>query len=137
MMKPIRYVNRRFRFSILFPRRWRNHIVVSCPVMSKGEVYIRFIFRYGGILYEPIFTIIISPFGRKEWRRRYTDSPLEWLGTFRGKSYSYLLPEELPDAFLKPDHSDYDYKKHGKPIRLLIRMVGLVPAVLKTIKFIK
>ncbi|MCC2684640.1 MAG: hypothetical protein K0R75_1539, partial [Paenibacillaceae bacterium] len=69
-------------------------------------------------------------------RERYEDSPLTYLGEYAGFSYSYVLPEELPDAFLKPDRSDYDYQQFGKPIRLLKKMVNAVPAILRSFRFI-
>lgn len=134
--KPIRYSNLKYHFTITFPRWWGRNTVVSRPVTNQGEVYISFVFRYGRKIYEPIITIIISPFGEKEWRKRYTDSPLVLLGEYNKHTYSYILPEELPDAFLKPDKSDYDYKRFGNQIRLLVKMVTSAPVILKSFKFI-
>jgi hypothetical protein len=130
------YCNRRFRFAFKFPRWWRKYVTTDRPRLYKGEIYLRFLFRYKGKVYEPVFTIIISPFGAKEWRKRYKDSPLTFLGESRGFSYSYILPEELPDAFLKPDGSDYDYKRFGKPIRLNKKIVNAAPEVLKSFRFV-
>jgi hypothetical protein len=93
-------------------------------------------FQYKGEVYEPIFSIIVSPYGGKIWHRLYEDSPLTFLGEYEGFSYSYILPEELPEAFLKPDHSDYDYQQFGKPIRVLKKMVNTVPSILRSFRFI-
>jgi hypothetical protein len=136
MTKPIRYSNLKYHFTILFPWWWSKNTVVSHSVTTKGEKYISFVFRNGRTTYEPIFTIIISPFGEKVWRKLYTDSPLVFLGEFKKLTYGYILPGELPEIFLKPDKSDYDYKRFGKQIRLLVKMVNLVPIILKSFRFI-
>jgi hypothetical protein len=136
MTKQIRYSNLKNHFTILFPCWWRKYTVVSRTVTTKGEKYISFVFRYCRTKYGPIFTIIISPFGEKVWRKRYKNSPLIFLGEFKKHTYSYILPGELPEEFLKPDKSDYDYKRFGKQIRLLVKMVNFVPILLKSFRFI-
>ncbi|WP_213529717.1 hypothetical protein [Paenibacillus cisolokensis] len=132
--RPIRYYNLKYDFGIDFPRWWGKYIVVARPRTIGGDVYLPFLFRYGGKIYDPVFTIVISPFGARKWRRRYGDSPLVFIGERRGRSYSYMLPEELPDAFLKPDRSDYDYRKYRMPFRLLTRMVRTAPGLLKSFR---
>jgi hypothetical protein len=136
MTKQIRYSNLKNHFTVLFPCWLRKYTVVSRTVTKKGEKYIPFVFRYGGVEYEPIFSIIISPFGEKVWRKRYKDSPLVFMGEFKKHTYSYILPGELPEEFLKADKLDYDYKRFGKQIRLLVKMVNLVPIILKSFRFI-
>jgi hypothetical protein len=136
MTKQIRYSNLKNHFTILFPWWWSKYTVVFNSVTTKGEKYISFVFRYGRAKYEPIFSIIISPFGEKVWRKLYTDSPLVFLGEFKKLTYSYILPGELPEEFLKPDKSDYDYKRFRKQIRLLVKMVDLVPFILKSFRYI-
>ncbi len=133
--KSIRYYNLKYHFTITFPEWWYKYTVASRPVLHKGEVFISFVFRYGGKTIEyPLLTIIVSPFGAKEWKIRYADSPLVFLTKFKGYSFSYVLPEELPDIFLKLDKSDYDYKRFGKQIGMLKKMITSVPGIVKSFR---
>jgi hypothetical protein len=99
------------------------------------ESWIDFLFRYQGKVYDPIFTILVSPLTGKAWRDYYQDSPVQFIRQFKGRTFGYLVPEELPDAFLKPDKSDYDFVKYRHQIRVLKRLVGQVPAVIKSFRF--
>ncbi|WP_175532234.1 hypothetical protein [Paenibacillus sp. yr247] len=73
---------------------------------------------------------------RKQWREKgYDDSPVVFLAERNGRIYAYTLPGELPSDFLDKSGQDYDYKKFGKPIRLLKRMVNEdVPNIVKTFR---
>jgi hypothetical protein len=136
-VQPYLYTNLKHQFSITFPQWWRRYILIVCPAFQNNEVFIKFMFRYAGKNYDPIFTIIISPFGKKEWQSRYEESPLAFIGEYKRHSYSYFLPEELPYTFLKPDKSDYDYKRFGNQIRRIKKMVNSVPVLIKSFRFIR
>jgi hypothetical protein len=115
---------------------WDKYLTAERPRVENGEIYLPYLFRYNGKVYEPVFTIIVSPYGREAWRKHYEDSPLNYLGEYMGHSYSYILPEELPSEFLKPDGNDYDYHRYGKPIRMLKKMVNSVPSVFRSFQIV-
>jgi len=73
---------------------------------------------------------------RKQWRNNgYEDSPFILLAERNGLIYAYTVPEELPDDFLDTSKQDYDYRKYGRPIRLLKRMVNKnVPRIVRTLR---
>ncbi|WP_274361955.1 hypothetical protein [Paenibacillus thermotolerans] len=137
LTKPIVYRNRKFGFAIVIPRWWKSYTVVDRKIYGKPqERFLSFRFRYKGKIYDPIFTIDISKLTGNAWERYFKDSPVTFLCQYKGLTYGYLLPEELPDAFLKPDKQDYDYAKYGRPIRILKKLVAEAPKVLKTLHFI-
>jgi hypothetical protein len=132
LTRPIRYHYIAYGFEIAFPRWWNRYTSVGKTTTSGQETTISFLFRYRGHVYEPVVTILIVTLSEKEWRRQYEDSPFVFLGEQKGRSYAYVLPEELPETFLQPDKLDYDYKRYGRPIRLLKTMVAQAPAVMKS-----
>jgi hypothetical protein len=137
LTKPIRYRNTSYDFSITFPRWWDKYCVADCTRCDdERETTVSFRFRYRGRVYDPIITISIEPISRKEWEQQYEDSPYVWLGEHNGHSYSYMLAEELPEEFLRPDKMDYDYARYGRPIRLMKAMVTQAPFVLKSFTFL-
>ncbi|WP_256757808.1 hypothetical protein [Cohnella sp. WQ 127256] len=73
---------------------------------------------------------------RKQWLKQYEDSPIIFIAERKGRIFAYVTPEELPSEFLNKSKQDYDYKKYGKPIRLLKRMVNInIPAIVKKFHF--
>ncbi|MFC0216193.1 hypothetical protein ACFFK0_27735 [Paenibacillus chartarius] len=136
LFKPIKYRNVAYSFSITFPRWWDSYTVVDKTTCSdEPETTISFRFRYRGRVYDPIVTLIITPFNTAEWHHAYADSPLVYLGEHEGRTYAYILPEELPDAFLRSDKQDYDYQRYGRQIKLLKAMVAQAPLVMKSFAF--
>ncbi|MCI3921069.1 hypothetical protein MO973_12565 [Paenibacillus sp. TRM 82003] len=121
---------------MLMPGWWKPYAVADRDAVQGNarEAYFSFRFRYRGKTYEPIVTIIISTLTGKARKQYYEDSPVVFLCEGNGLSYGYILPGELPDAFLRPDHMDYDYVKYGRPIRLLKKMVKDAPRVMRTFR---
>ncbi len=95
-----------------------------------------FIFKYKGKVYESALTLLVFRMTLKQWRAKgYDESPLVRLAVHKGLIYAYVVPEELPDAFLNPKGDDYDYVRFGRPIRILSRMVNDdVPRIVLTFK---
>jgi hypothetical protein len=122
---------------ITFPGLWGQHVVFCQKVNFEGpkESFIYFLFRDKGKVYDPIFTIDASPLVGKAWRNYFQDSPVQFISRHKGRTYGYILPEELPSAFLNPDKNDYDYVKYGRQIRILKKLVSQVPFVIKTFRF--
>ncbi|MNI64526.1 hypothetical protein D3C73_1199760 [compost metagenome] len=61
----------------------------------------------------------------QQWREEgYADSPIRLLAEQHGRIFAYTVPGELPEEFLDASGEDYNYKKYGRPIRLLQRMVN-------------
>jgi hypothetical protein len=136
--RSIVYRNRKYGFAIVFPRWWKSYTVVDRKSYgSPEETLLSFRFRYGGKVYEPVFTLDISNLTGSAWKHRFADSPVMFLCQHNGLTYGYLLPEELPSAFLRPDQQDYDYVKYGRPIHILKKLVAQAPKVLKTLHFIE
>jgi hypothetical protein len=102
---------------------------------DSKESYIYFLFRCKGKVYDPIFTIDVSPLIGKAWRIYFQDTPVQFISQHKGRTFGYVLPEELPSAFLKPDKSDYDYVKYGRQISILKKLIAQAPTVLKTLRF--
>jgi hypothetical protein len=136
VIRPIRYFNVSYGFEIAFPRWWDRYIAIGKTSFNGPETTISFRFRFRGHLYDPVVTILIVPMNEKTWREQYGDSPFVFLGEREGKSYAYVLPEELPEEFLRPDKLDYDYKRYRRPIKLLKTMVAQVPSVMKSFAFV-
>ncbi|WP_052487081.1 hypothetical protein [Gordoniibacillus kamchatkensis] len=134
---PIRYRNVPYAFEITFPRWWEPYTVVDrLRSRHEAETTVSFRFRYRGRIYDPIMTVVIEPISEKEWRAAHKESPLVWLGERDGRSYAYVLAEELPEAFLRPDKLDYDYRRFGRQIRLLKAMVAQAPLVMQSFRFL-
>ncbi|MNN88735.1 hypothetical protein D3C81_2064600 [compost metagenome] len=72
----------------------------------------------------------------KQWHDEgYDESPILLLAQQRGRIFAYTVPGELPDEFLNKSKDDYDYRKYGRPIRLLKRMVNDdVPKIVKSFR---
>ncbi|WP_159884700.1 hypothetical protein [Paenibacillus puerhi] len=132
------YKNEKYGFTLRFPSWWRRYVVVSKQRQDpESEYEVHFRFKYKGKVYDDIVAILVYRMTRKEWiRLGYEDSPLTYLGSYDGRVFAALTPEELPEAFLDKKTGDYDYKKYGVPIGLLKRMVNRdVPVVLRSIAF--
>ncbi|WP_239616522.1 hypothetical protein [Cohnella mopanensis] len=105
--------------------------------LQDAEYGAFFLFKYKGKLYEEALTVLVYRMTRKQWLKLYEDSPVIFLAERNGRIYAYTVPEELPSDFLDKTGNDYDYKKYGKPIRLLKRMVNDdIPKIVKTLRFI-
>jgi hypothetical protein len=98
-----------------------------------------FLFKYKGKTYGDALSVLVYKMTLKQWRDQgYDESPFIFLARQRGRIFAYNVPEELPGDFLNQDQSDYDYKKYGRPIRLLTRMVNDdVPKIVKTFRLKK
>jgi hypothetical protein len=127
----------KYQFAITFPRLWGPYTIFCQKVKldQSKESFIYFLFRYKGKVYDPIFTIDVSPLIGKAWRNYFQDTPVQFITQHKGRTFGYILAEELPSAFLKPDKSDYDYVQYGRQIHILKRLVRQVPTVLKTFHF--
>lgn len=132
------YVNRKHRFRFVYPAKWKPYLLAGRPYANaRKEWFFPFRFRYGGKTYEEAFTVVRSPWNAARWRKEYEGSPFAFLAYGNGGSFSYVLPEEPPAAFLKPDGSDYDYVKFGKQLRLLGSIVNGAPKAFRSFRLLK
>ncbi|MFC5529709.1 hypothetical protein [Cohnella yongneupensis] len=130
----IKYTDTKNGFSLQLPGWWRRYIVVK-RTSRLGDL--QFLFKYKGKVYIDVLTVSVYRMTRKQWRAQYKDSPIIFLAERDGRIFAYSLPEEMPDEFLNKAGDDYDYKKYGRPIRMLRRMVNKdVPKIVKTLKLI-
>lgn len=132
------YRNPKYGFSLRFPCWWKNYILIRKRTrLTDAEYGVFFLFKYKGKVYEDVLSIQVFRMTRKQWRKEgYEESPFILLAERNGRIFAYLTPEELPGEFLDNTKMDYDYKKYGKQIRLLKRMVNVdVPKIVKTLKF--
>ena len=133
------YKNFSYGFSLTFPSWWEKYAYVSYgTALPRAESAIHFNFNYRRNSIN-IFSIFVFHMTKSEWMATgFEESPLQYIASSRGKIFAYTTPGELPDQFLKPDKSDYDYKKYGKEIYLLKKMVNDdVPNIIRTIRRIK
>ncbi|MNO17985.1 hypothetical protein D3C76_76880 [compost metagenome] len=131
------YRNSKYGFSIRLPRRWKCYTVVRRSSRRDDAEYgVYFLFKYKGKIYESALTLLVYRMTLKQWRcRGYDDSPITRLAVRNGRIYAFAVPGELPEAFLNAKGDDYDYKRYGRPIRILSRMVNDdVPRIVKTFK---
>ncbi|WP_438444584.1 hypothetical protein [Gorillibacterium sp. sgz5001074] len=119
------YRDRTFGFSLRLPAWWKPYLTVRSSGKQMGAEYaLHLIFRYKGIRYGDVLTVLVFRMSTKRWKRLYADSPLLLLGARGGLVAACMLPEELPYAFVDPDTGDYDTEKYGEQIRLMKRMVN-------------
>ncbi|MBW4085399.1 hypothetical protein [Paenibacillus sp. S150] len=131
------YRNSKYGFSIRLPRRWRCYTAVRRSTRwNAAEYSVCFLFKYKGKIYEPVLTLLVYRMTLKQWiAAGYDDSPITRLAVRNGRIYGYAVPGELPEEFLNARGNDYDYKRYGRPIRLLKRMVNCdVPRIIKTFR---
>ncbi|SDN67111.1 hypothetical protein SAMN04487897_10427 [Paenibacillus sp. yr247] len=133
----ILYQDPKYGFNLKLPHWWKSYIIVKRENrLIDAEYGVSFLFKYKGKVYEEVLTLLVFRMTRKQWREKgYDDSPVVFLAERNGRIYAYTLPGELPSDFLDKSGQDYDYKKFGKPIRLLKRMVNEdVPNIVKTFR---
>jgi hypothetical protein len=133
------YKNFTYGFSLTFPESWGKYCYVNHgTTIPRAKSTIHFNCNYQG---KPvnIFSIFVFNMTKTEWMTTgFHESPLQYIASSKGKIFAYTTPEELPDQFLNPDKSDYNYKKYGKEIYLLKKMVNEdVPKIIQTIRKIK
>lgn len=132
----LRYKDPKYCFSLRLPCWWKRFIVVKRKKRLNGAEYgVFFLFKYKGKVYEEVLSLLVFRMTRKQWRKKgYDDFPITFLAERNGLIYAYTVPGELPDGFLNKSKQDYDYKKYGRPIRLLKRMVNDdVPRIVRTL----
>ncbi|RED59282.1 hypothetical protein [Cohnella lupini] len=134
--KKFLYRDPKYGFLMRLPCRWRNYIVVKrTKRISEAKYAVFFLFKYKGKVYEEALTILVYRMPLKRWREYYEGSPIQFLAQRSGLVFAYSTPSELPDDFLNESKEDYDYKKYGRPIRLLKRMVNAdVPNIVNTFR---
>lgn len=130
------YRDPRYGFTVRLHRWWRCYTAVKrCGRLKDAEYGVFFRFKYKGKIYDDALSLLVYKMTLKQWHDRYNDSPITFLAQQRGRIFAYSVPEELPDAFLNQAKSDYNYRKYGRPIRLLKRMVNRdVPKIVKTFR---
>ncbi|TCZ73242.1 hypothetical protein E0485_21340 [Paenibacillus albiflavus] len=130
------YKDSKYGFSLQLPRWWKRFIIVKRKKqLIDAEYGVFFIFKYKGKVYEEVLSLLVFRMTRKQWRNKgYDDSPIIFLAERNGLIYAYTVPEELPEDFLNKSKQDYDYRRYGRPIRLLKRMVNEdVPRIVRTL----
>ena len=133
------YRDPKYGFSIQLPCWWKKYIVVRrINRLTDAEYGVYFLFKYKGKVYEEVLTLLVYRMTLKQWREQgYDESPIIMLAERNGRIYAYMTPGELPSDFLDKTKNDYDYKKYGRQIRLLKRMVNDdVPNIVKTFRFV-
>ncbi len=136
--RTVLYRNSKYGFSIRLPRRWKCYTVVRrSSRLDDAEYAVYFLFKYKRKIYESALTLLVYRMTLKKWiEEGYDESPIIRLAVRNGRIYAYAVPGELPEEFLNAKGDDYDYKKYGRPIRILSRMVNDdVPRIVKTFKF--
>ncbi|WP_310832791.1 hypothetical protein [Paenibacillus pedocola] len=131
------YRDPRYGFTVKLPRWWRCYTSVKRSSRLKDAEYgVFFRFKYKGKIYEDALSLLVYKMSLKQWHDEgYAESPIIFLAYRQGRIFAYTVPEELPDEFLNPSKDDYDYRKYGKPIRLLKRMVNEdVPKIARTFR---
>ncbi|CQR51695.1 hypothetical protein [Paenibacillus riograndensis] len=132
------YRNSKYGFSIRLPRRWKCYTVIrrSSRRLDDAEYAVYFLFKYKGKIYESALTLLVYRMTLKKWiEEGYDESPIIRMAVRNGRIYAYALPSELPEEFLNARGDDYDYKRYGRPIRILSSMVNDdVPKIVKTFK---
>src|SRR5690606_33987744 len=120
------YKDSKYGFTLHFPRWWKKYMIIKRKTrLVDAEYAVFFFFKYKGKVYEEVLSLQVFRMTLKEWRSKgYEDSPITLLTERNGYIYAYTVPGELPDDFLNKSKSDYDYRKYGRPIRLLKRMVN-------------
>lgn len=135
--KLITVQDRAYGFSLQLPAWWEPYIVVrKSGRISGSEHALRILFRYEGVTYGEVLSVLVFKMSLRQWKQAYGDSPLAYIGTRGGRVYAYSVPEELPYAFVDPDTGEYDEKEFGEPIRLLKKMVNQeVPQVIASLRW--
>lgn len=131
------YRDPKYGFRIRLPRWWKCYpIIRRSSRLGDADYGVFFLFKYKGKVYESALTLLVYRMTLKQWRDKgYDDSPIVRMAVRNGRIYAYAVPEELPEQFLDKTGYDYDYKKYGRPIRLLSRMVNDdAPRIIKTFK---
>ncbi|MDF9845059.1 hypothetical protein M2105_006129 [Paenibacillus sp. PastF-1] len=129
------YRDPRYGFTLKLPRSWKIYTAVErSNRLEDAEYGVFFRFKYKGKLYDDVLSLFVFKMTLKQWHDEgYDDSPYGFLAARGGRIYAYTVPEELPGEFLNKSGDDYDYKKYGREIRLLKRMVNdEVPQIVKT-----
>ncbi|KUP24667.1 hypothetical protein AWJ19_19975 [Paenibacillus sp. DMB5] len=129
------YRDPRFGFTLKLPRSWKIYTTLErSNRLEDAEYGVFFRFKYKGKLYDDVLSLFVFKMTLKQWHDEgYDDSPYSFLAARGGRIYAYTVPEELPDEFLNKSGDDYDYKKYGREIHLLKRMVNdEVPQIVKT-----
>lgn len=124
-----------YSFTLKLPRSWKSFTAVArSNKLDDAEYGVFFRFKYKGKVYDDVLSLLVYKMTLKQWHDDgYDDSPIQFLGTRNGRIYAYTVPGELPEEFLNESGDDYDYKKYGRQISLMKRMVNdEVPQIVKT-----
>jgi hypothetical protein len=130
------YRNHPYRFILRLPRWMRAYTTVRIRRQPQEPKYqVHFKFKYRHKIYDDIFAILVFNKSQTEWQKEYDDSPLAYICSRGNRTFAGLTPEELPYAFVDPKTGNYDYRRYGRPIKLLKRMVNQeVPKILSTFR---
>lgn len=131
------YRDPRYGFTVKLPRWWKCYTSVKrSSRLQDAEYGVFFRFKYKGKIYDDALSLLVYKMTLKQWHDEgYDESPILLLAQQRGRIFAYTVPGELPDEFLNKSKDDYDYRKYGRPIRLLKRMVNDdVPKIVKSFR---
>ena len=135
--KVLSYRDPRYGFTLKLPRWWKCYTAIKrSHRLEDAEYGVFFRFKYKGKIYDDALSLLVYKMTLKQWRDEgYDESPIIFLASQRGRIFAYTVPGELPDEFLNKSKDDYDYRKYGRPIRLLKRMVNKdVPKIVRTFR---
>lgn len=123
------YRNARYGFTLTLPRWWKPYTVIQGErEQSIGRYSAEYVlhagFSYKGKTYGDVLTILVYRMTVKQWKKAFSDSPLTLLKAHGKRVFAFMLPAELPYAFLDPKTGEYDYKRYRNPIRYMKRMVN-------------
>lgn len=137
----LRYYNLKYGFTLRLPRWWKPYIKIRGEREKgvgrySGEYVLHLSFRYKGITYGDVLTILVYKMPEAQWKKVFDDSPLIYLANHGGRVFACMLPEELPYKFVDPKTGEYDMERYRTPIRYMKRMVNKEAlAAAKTISF--
>lgn len=126
-----------YGFALKLPVSWRRYTTVErSRRLEDAEYGVFFRFKYKGKVYDDVLSVLVYKMTLQQWHDEgYDESPIQLLAARGGRIFAYTVPGELPEEFLSKAGDDYDYKKFGREIALLKRMVNdEVPQIVKTFK---
>ncbi|WP_202081158.1 hypothetical protein [Caldalkalibacillus salinus] len=135
---PITYRNKKYGYTLMFPRWWKNHVFLNVSAGEEAETVYEFNLKYRrcyrGHSWTNIFKLCVFNMNRQQWEHLYGDSPYTYLDERDGNVFAYLTPQEPPEEFLKKDKKEYN--RQIPELRWLIKMVNDdVPRIVETFRF--
>jgi hypothetical protein len=139
--KFIRYLNKKYNYTLQLPTWWSSHVYVNClhrtkDAESSTNFYLKYSKKIKGKCSTIIFSILVFRMPYSKWKNKYKDSPLQFLASKEGKVFAFITPSQPPEELLNKDRMAYNHKL--VEFKALVRMVNDdVPIIIKSLKFNK